>query len=276
MVLNKYYGDTGFDQLDTGGNPIFTFLSSVLNDGEVLADDGRAYSSVQTAENNASGFILIGPGTFNESVTVDTADFQIVGSGRDTVIDGGSSDGIAPQSVSDVSIKNLAATSNSGGSISYDNCSNLIISEVFCPQTDDGIRSNANGSSDVIVSNCNIDTDATDGAAIIYPLRSITTNCIIDATGTSGNHDAIAEIGTTDDSIISNTIIDSAARNGVRTDRNDTIFYGNRIINPGSDGIETRGTDTVISKNRISDATTGIDDQGTNTLQDDNEIDSAN
>jgi len=51
-----------FADVSAGGK-----FEQALSNGEVLADDGTLYSSIQTAENNASDYVFVGPGTFNES-----------------------------------------------------------------------------------------------------------------------------------------------------------------------------------------------------------------
>lgn len=100
-----------------GGVAPATTIPKVVSDGTVLADDGNVYDTVQAAENAASDWIFIGVGTFAEAVTVDTAGLLIRGSGRGTLIDGGT-DGTALQvnaarvTVKDLDLKTTAGAGN--------------------------------------------------------------------------------------------------------------------------------------------------------------------
>lgn len=267
MPQNKYYGDTGVDQLDTGGNPIFTFLSSVLNDGEVLGDDGKAYSSIQTAQDNASGFIILGPGSFS-GVTVDTADFNIVGSGTDTLIDGGSNIGI-DVTASNVALLSLNARSNTGsGSTAVStNSSQTVIRNVEVEES--GNDAFSIGPTTLITNSGSLNSD---GQGIEMSdagtTGSIITSNIIEGTGGS----CIFKNSVNEEIVASDNILTAGGNTGVGflgTVPNN-VLYGNRIINPGT-GFDIRSDNNIIAKNRVSGATTGKNDQGTNNIFDDNE-----
>jgi len=79
-----------------------------------LADDGSLYDTVQAAENTAKSFVLVPPGTFNESVTIDTAVLTLLGSANSTHIRG-STNTIRPEA-SNITIENLRASSVTDGS----------------------------------------------------------------------------------------------------------------------------------------------------------------
>jgi hypothetical protein len=85
-------------------------LSAALNDGEVLADDGYVYGSIQNAQDNASSWIFIGPGTFDESVSINTDGLSITGSGYQSIIDGGGNNAFNITAI-DVSIQKINARS---------------------------------------------------------------------------------------------------------------------------------------------------------------------
>lgn len=95
-------------------------VSNVLSAGEVLADDGNSYDTIQAAEDAADSFIWIGPGTFNEAVTVDTAGLTIVGSGRGTVIDGGATGTALTITANNVEVARLAVQTTAGQGNNFD------------------------------------------------------------------------------------------------------------------------------------------------------------
>jgi len=74
--------------------------------GQALADDGNLYSSVQTAVDNATGWVFVGPGTFNENVTISTQGLTLEGCGYDTLIDGGTIGSAITLSAADITVKN--------------------------------------------------------------------------------------------------------------------------------------------------------------------------
>jgi len=97
-----------------GNSPVTAMLANSLKERKPLADTGELYDSIQAAENDASAFIFVPPGTFNESVTIDTAGLTLLGSGRATHISGGSSDAIVITS-SNISVEALSVSTTAGG-----------------------------------------------------------------------------------------------------------------------------------------------------------------
>lgn len=82
----------------------------------VYADDGNFYNTIGDALNNATSYVSIGPGTFNENLTVTTDDMTIEGVGESTVIDGGDSSPAVTIDARNVTISNLSAITDRPGS----------------------------------------------------------------------------------------------------------------------------------------------------------------
>jgi hypothetical protein len=266
------------NNLGLGDKPLINgLLTSALNDGEVLADDGYVYGTIQAAQDAASSWIFIGPGTFNESVTVDTPGLTVQGSGHDTLIDGGTSgdglsanaanisilslrarttsgqgtfnQGIAVQG-SSVTIKNVTVTDSDNGGILTDSTDTTIKNSTILGGDDAGIQCTDAGSSMIV-----------DG-------------CFIDGTGGNGaNYVGIFPSG--GDCIISNNIVINSDDYGIRSESSDNILIANRIDNSTGDAISIGGSDTaannIVANNRISNTGgANIDDQASGTVLDAN------
>lgn len=101
-------GNIGF--ADVTGDGI---ISQAIEHGKVWADNGQLYSSIDSAESNASDLIIIGPGTFSENVAVKTDNLTLIGCGRSTVIDGTTDDALDIQA-NDVTIRSLSVKTTKG------------------------------------------------------------------------------------------------------------------------------------------------------------------
>lgn len=243
-------------------------LTTALNDGEVLADDGYVYSTVQAAQDAASSWIFVGPGVFNENVTVSNG-MTIMGSGYSTLIDGGVGKAIDATSQKNVTVSNLRAqTDPADGSNAisigrYGTGSNLTVSE-----------SGANGiyiQTESVVSNSIVETSSAAGFLVSGSDSSKAIGC----TSKNAGEEAF-NIGA-DDAIVSSCIALSPSTRGISCGYNDCIFIGNRIHNAGGDGIIVWGNDNILANNRISNSTDqDIDDNGTGTVLDSNLTGSAN
>lgn len=253
-----------------GGSAVPRGLANAVSAGEVLADNGQIYNSVQTAVDNSSGWVFVGPGTFSENVTISTAGLTIEGTGYGTYIDGGSGHAIRV-SESDVTVRNLRVSTTAGGGNSFrpiygDSAAvSMTVENVTIVESDDaGIFA---AGTDTIIKGCR--GGNVDGNLIrIEAARCIVTDCIADS-NVSVNF--IYQNSGTDDSIIANNVSDGVQNIGIRTDGNDTIIIGNRVLNSGNEGVATQGTDGIIANNRISDSTNAdINDGGTNTELDAN------
>lgn len=236
---------------NSSGSLFPTDLGDVLQ-GKALADDGNIYDSVQTAVDNASGYVFIGPGTFNESVTIDTSGLMMEGCGRDTLIDPGSgSDAITVSSATDVTVQNLSARTDSGQGSGYNaftadsNSNKLTVRNVTVRQSD-GTAITCGGS-DTMVSNCTIE-NGDDGAIHIDGDRGILTNC--NADGVGGRN-----LQTSHDSICANNVVLNSGSRSINEGNNDAITIGNRVHNSNDDGIYVNvSNDVIIANNRVSDS----------------------
>jgi parallel beta-helix repeat protein len=260
---------------NSSGSLFPTDLGDVLQ-GKALADDGNIYDSVQTAVDNASGYVFIGPGTFNESVTVSTDGMMIEGSGYDTLIDGGTSGDAVRVEADDIIVSDIAVRTNpnSGNSYKgvYSNANNLKFDSIIVTDSD-STGMDINGS-DIVISNCTIESSDHDGInyqgsgpnAIIY-------NCRIE----SGVVNKGIQCYSSDDVIVSNCVVIGTGNAGIET-RFDSITIGNRVHNVSDSGIEVAsGDDSIVANNRVSDSTSSdIRDSDGTSLLDDNLTGSAN
>jgi hypothetical protein len=251
----------------TSGSLVPQGLAESVSAGEALADDGNTYSSVQTAVDNASGWVFVGPGTFNESVTISTAGLTLEGCGYDTLIDGGASNATTVNAAN-VTIRNMSLQTTGGGGNSVfcvaadTNADSTIVEGVKILDSDQRGVSLTTGT-DHIVRNCvSVDTD---DEAFRVGERSMIIGCVIQ--GTSSNNGIAAG----SDSIIANNVVSNTANNAIDLfDDDDMVIIGNRTISPGGSGIQIGGTstDNIVANNRCSGG--GISDSGTGTVLDDN------
>lgn len=254
----------------TSGSLVPQGFADVLSQGEVLADNGEIYTSVQTAVDNSTGFVFVGPGTFNESVTISTQGMTLQGSGYDTLIDGGTGSNAITVEASDATISNLSAQNTSGegafiSAIRSESGSNsLTIHSVTIRDSDhQGIK--INFGANTIIRDCTIKGADSQGIVVSTP-QSIVSNCFISDTGNKSIN------VTADDCIVTNCIASNAGNNGIRIAGNDCICISNRVSNASYFGIEiVNSSDCIVANNRISDSgNAGIDDNASNTLLDDN------
>jgi len=240
-------------------------LVTALKNEEPMADDGETYPTIQAAENAASSWVFVPPGTYNENVTIDTDGLTLQGAGYNTTIDGGDGDALTIES-NNVSVGNIAVqadASESGGGVRCIGDAGILTNIIVNTCGSNGIEITGRGG---IVANCRI-TDSSVIIAIfcIYD-NVIVTNNIVRNVGigiytNAGNNSS--------QHIIANNIIDSLTNYGMQV-RDNNVIIGNRINNMPSEGIDISGNNTIVANNRVSDCGTNIADNGTGTTLDSN------
>lgn len=261
-------GDTKSIPRSTSGSLVPQGFADVVSQGEVLADNGEIYTSVQTAVNNSSGFVFVGPGTFNESVTIDTAGLTLVGAGVDTEI-----------------------SPTTGTAITV-GASNTTIKNISCRSEDDyAVYTTYSGTT---IKNITASTDVTDGIDGIYAKdTTIVSNCTILESGDNGiyfndHQSSIAHSNNIENAnrgiymergggyIASANVITNPRFAGIafNTSGSDNVAIGNRVHTSDDVGIIVNGAgnyDNIVANNRVSDSTNAdIDDSGSGTVLDDN------
>jgi hypothetical protein len=243
------------------------FIRALVNN-EALADDGTTYASIQEAERNSNGWMFIPPGTFNETLYIQTAGLTVSGAGRGTVINGGSAGPAVTVEAEDVSVLDLSAKTplaDSQNHIAVDSFGdNALFKRVYVPESASlGIELNNVGKNQTAV-NCMVENS--DGVGIFgYSNNAIVSGCIVRDTG-DGNIKMRGQ-----DSIISSNICMNAAEKGIEADT-DGICIGNRVDNATSDGIRVNtANDVLLANNRVSNSGgQDISNNGTGTVLDAN------
>jgi len=248
--LDGSSGSSGqFLQTD-GSNLSFADVSAggkfedALANGKVLADDGNLYDSIQTAENNATDYIFIGPGTFNENVTVDTDNLTIIGTGTGTVIDGGSGGEALLVQSSDVTVKSLKARTTQGSGSNADAITYISgfgrVVNCEVDESDAGAISVRQG----LVTGCTVE-----GSINAFGIEAVFGRAII-----SGNRILAGNTGIsvrTRGVTVESNIISGVSGRGIDSSSYDLIITGNRITDTGSDGVGLSGDDVLLGGNVI-------------------------
>jgi parallel beta-helix repeat protein len=249
-------------------SPVEAMLANSLRERKPLADDGALYDTVQAAENAASSFVFVPPGTFNESVTIDTAGLTLLGSGRATLIDGNNSGVAIDVTASNVDINQLSVRTDDGSGYSGISCSasDLKVSNIHVQNTDsEGIVSNATRTT---VINSRVEGWAARGIRTVSGGdKSKIIGNIVTTTKT-----AAPCIQVDNDSIIAHNVTDGSD-DGIYANNSDNIIIGNRVMNAADHGIVVTGTtaDTIVANNRVSDSgNADIFNGGSNTTLDAN------
>lgn len=276
-------------------------LKTVLADGKVLADDGNVYDTVQEAENNATDWVLVGPATFNENVTVDTAGLTIQGFGRGSHISGDGSSPAIDVQAANVTIRDLSVTGgtagggdtltgivatsgNGGDSITVKNVwirdtdnigidfragnDHLVSGCVIEAADDNAIRT---GVARVTIEGCRIETNVSLDAIVILGADCIISDCVINGAGSEGINLGAGSSGST----VSSCRIISPGGNGITisSGEGEIIVKGCVISGATGDGINDGGDDNIINSNRITGAgDDGIVISGTDQIVSDNRV----
>jgi hypothetical protein len=242
--------------------------------GKALADDGNIYSSPSTALDNASSWIFIGPGTFNDQLDISTGGMTVIGSGYNTLLDGGTTDeAVYIRSGEDITVRNLSVKTTSGGGTglsavgtSNSGTSGARIENVAVRESDDhgltlGPYSHVR----------NVTVEAADGNGIDAGTEAaVISNCVVQS-GVQAN--GIDTSASADNSIIAGNSVIQVTSNGIFVEGADSVIIGNRVHGVGAGGIDLRGTDQIAANNRVSDSGSGTDietSSATNPILDDN------
>jgi len=258
----------------TSGSLVPEGFADVLSNGEVLADNGEIYTSVQTAVDNSTGFVFVGPGTFNENVTISTEGLTLEGVGRDTFIDGGTGAPAITFNGTDATARNLSVATTSGGgtnSNAFQFASGGNIENCRVRESDDkGISV----PDDMTIVNTVF--EQCDGIAVRggSTVRNIVSGCVFQNVSS-----AVGFFGTSDSVIANNICVQGTSADSFifGNGSNDNILIGNRVSDYANRGIDNNATDNIIANNRVSDSTNeNIFDGGTGTVLDGNNTGASN
>jgi hypothetical protein len=266
------------DRGQIGGNG--TFIKALKN-GEPMADTGKTYSTVQGAVDAASSWVFVPPGTYNESVTIETEGLTLRGAGYDTLIDGGTSGSAIKVASSDITVSHLSVSTESGTGNSYHGIHSgsgadfNTIENVFVRDSDfDGFFLE-HGSHHRIL-NCIFEFADSNGVRT-RASSVIVSGCIVKDLGSESFADGIAVQG--EDSIIANCIVKDVGSTALQLQASNCMVIGSRSINSGSTGVRVPSyvEDCIVANNRISNSSNSdISDSGSNTTLDGNLTGSAN
>jgi hypothetical protein len=264
----------GYVPQNVGTDLVGGKLAETVSEGKALADDGNVYDTIQDAENAASSWVKIGPGTFNGPITVDTPQITISGSGDRTKIVGTGNPLIALDA-NDITFRDLSVQ-----------CNNTSISAIRAGDsaTTDGVevrnirieRANQaigyfSSSTDGVIANCTVENTAgfnffrADGGHLVI------NNKISDVEGIGMNLDN--EDSLLRDMVVANNIITDVTGDGIEMKTADSIILANRISDCGSFGVQLGGSsvDNIVGNNRLSRCTDGgVNDGGTGNVLDAN------
>jgi len=241
-----------FDGLELSGNsPVDSSISSVLSQGEVLADNGEQYESIQAAVDASDNWVFAGPGTYYENVVIDKDDFTLQGAGYDTHIDGGDvGSAITVLSTGgDISSLRVTNSANSQQSIDAENSAEINFTSLHISSDNhEGIRM---GEDSIIRDSTVINCPNQHGIQVIG--GCIVTNNRVDNCGTSGAG-AIDLDGT--NNIVANCTVTNSVNVGINLQSTpaDSIVIGNRVHNSAGSGIVNNQPDVIIANNRVSDS----------------------
>lgn len=243
-------------------------LAESVAEGKALADDGEMYDTVQAAVDAASGWVFVGPGTFNESVSITTDGLAVKGCGYDSLIDGGTSGDAILVDAADVIIQNISCRTDSGQTDNYNGVQGTTAASGCTVDNVNVIETAKQGveipAPDAIVANCHLETTSDSSNGIRLGDGAIIRSCLIDnfSNGTNNNGDDI---------IIAGNIITDCSNRGMLVDGDNYTVGQNRVINSGSDGIAAQGDNNIIYNNRVSGSGgDDISDTGTGNVLDDN------
>lgn len=219
-----------------------------------IDDSGAEHGTLQSAIDNATDWVLIGPGAFSEAVTISgTAydNFDLIGSGRSSFIDatGLDDNAVTVDGPDDVTLRDLRVENDGTGG----NAVNIT----------NGVRATVKG---VVV-----EDSANDGIAVDQNNSEIV-GLYIKAAGrdgvkTGGSGVAISSCVVGDvtrygfqlnnlHTVLNGFSVRGPADNGIwsRTDADDTAIGNGSIKNPSTDGIQIGGDDVLMANVTVQDA----------------------
>lgn len=229
-------------QLGTDGQ-----MLKSLSNGQPMSDTGTLHSTVQNAVRNSSSWVFVPPGTFNESVLVQTPELTIVGSGRGTLIDGGTTGTAIDVEAKNVTVRDLDVQTTGAGGTGYDGLDLSYYSgtkgiNVTVRDTDD-VAFEGVGSALI---NCHV--VRADFLGVRSAGESIVHNTRLDAS------DDYGMISNNSDAIFTNNYVRNAAGNGIDGNGDNQLIGGNRVIGCGV-GLRISNSNQVVYNNRVSDST---------------------
>lgn len=252
----------GYVPQNVGTDLVGGKFAETVSEGKALADDGDVYDSIQNAVDAASSWVKVGPGTFNESITISTAGLTLTGSGDRTIITGGG-DAISVQQP-DATVSELRSEC-SGTAVIVDADSVDVLS----------ISGQSNGTGQgVDISdtrlNCRvIDCEFDNYSNGINP-RQVCESLILAHNTITNSVDGGINSGA-DDAIIVGNVIRDVGGDGINVGNNDSLAGYNIVYNIGSDAIKVAGTDCIVFNNRLFNYSgSAVLDNGTNTQLDAN------
>jgi hypothetical protein len=247
-------------------------FSETIAEGKALADSGEVFGSIQDAVDAASSYVRVGPGTFRESVNIDTPGLSLVGSGERTLIDGGSTGGAIVTNATNVVIDSVKTTNTSdgiadgGGPGVFLSATGCVLQNSVADITNDlGVSIDSDS---CVVHNCRINGSDGEGIYTFGGNDVIFSNNIVTNVGRSG-----LRVGKKNNVIMINNIIRNPGSFGIRVGGNDCIVIGNRIIDSSPNGIslDTQSDSIIVANNRITGSSgAAIDDDGNGTILDGN------
>lgn len=279
-VYDRLRAHDGLELADN--SPVTGSIASVLSEGEVLADNGEQYDSIQDAVDASDGWTFVGPGTYYEDITFSTDGFTLVGAGRGTEIRQREGFQIGG---SNITLDSLRFEKAPGEQYNF-NCrinadDSVIKNSVFNAPTNE-YQDLVVAGRDVVIDDCYFSSAGY--TVSIGQIRAIVKDCTFNITEDTGSDFARAIITTADDCIFVNNNI-SIVGVGIQINgANDCLIGGNRIHHPADDPSGTSdgsivltgsGNNCIVFNNRVS-GSDAIRDSHTGTLLDANSTGAAN
>lgn len=227
-----------------------------------IDDSGAEHDSVQAAVDNASSWVLVGPGTFSENVSITTKDLTMIGCGEATVIDGTDQGTGLELDAGQISVERLSVRTDNAGN-AHDAIEilggnqNAKLSHVTVKDADRyGFQ--VRGQNHEFY---NVEVLAADEVGMRF------TSSGHQATGVSvagGDDRAGIEI-TGIDTIVVNAVIrgNAAIPKGVSVTNDRNTFVGCRVINTTDWGVDLGGQHSAIGHVTTRDCENGVRVQGT-------------
>jgi len=255
-----------------GNSSVEAMLANSLREGKPLADDGALHDTVQAAENAASSFVFVPPGTFNESVTIDTEGLTLLGCGRATHITVGNTDAVSvvELAASNIHVEGLSVSSTSGASAnsptftSANGNSNHTYKNVYVRESSD--RGFNLFSTDITIEGASVQNCDDYALTLGSPRLKVVNSIFIGGGG--GDANSSVHINS-DDSVFVNNIVKDTDNRGINLAGNDNLCGGNWVNNTAQTGIYSNASDNIIFNNRVSDPQNGThinDASAANTL----------
>ena len=280
LVIDGEDGE-GVLNIETGDVPLDGFIEAITN-GEAINDTGQVYETVQTAVSEASSWVFIGPGTFNENVVVNTVGLTVQGVGRETLIDGGTSGHSIEIQANDVVVRDLDTTTEGGNGLRDDTNNDWKAVNVHVRNSSDrGITSWGSG---ITIENC-LSVDAggeayrNSGSNVDY-INCRATNPSSRAFQLDGGNSLVSNCRGTDmgdfvrTTAPNNTIegchFDTGDSHGIRLLSDNNIVKGNQCRNSNFNEIRVEGDNNLVYGNHTGGGS--ISDDGTDNTFDLNDV----